>query len=595
MNLLDELVARMNQPVNPGTLTLPDPKPKLSLLDRLRMAGDNPFADGGTPDEGSGPAWPTPQAAPIPPAMAAQAGILAPGIGGLGPQPTAAAAPVAPAEAPPVDPTPAPSPIPVPIPRPSPSREADGTPSPVAPASDLSSRNRGPAAEEEAVKAPTGAPAVAGPQMAQPSLWDDVGAFGGKIMKGLSDHSNTLLALGAGFAGAPNIGQGISRASQYAIPATQQDLKNRITTGSQSATYQALREAGVPQQQAIAAIGNPELQKRLLDSYIGDRKSEIKTIKSKDAFGNETERLVAVNPYDNTVKEVSGGAAGAGAPAAGGTNTNSFAPGVTAETVDHTKVGDDYLKQFSPEVQDSVKNYLAGRSSPTGRQQSAQMIKMVAQKYGMDTGMPADDTAISQRKQWANSLGDVKNGVGLQGKGFQQGLEHAKSLSDSLVKLGNTNGFGFEPAANWLNSAKNLTTGQTNIKNEIQAKSQALAGEVGKLYSGQTGGGVHERAATQQNLGKTDQSPVAAAGGLEATIELMEGGLRSLEQRRDSLFPNGDAPRGSNFRGPEQEKAIEYIKHNLAILKGEVPADRAPTSPTAATASTGVKWRIVQP
>jgi hypothetical protein len=428
--------------------------------------------------------------------------------------------------------------------------------------------------------------------VADPSLWDKAGAFGNTVMNGLKNNSSTLLALGAGFAGAPNIGQGISRASQYAIPASQQDLKNRISTGSQSATYKALVDAGVPQQQALAAIGNPELQKRLLDAYIVDRKSEIKTIKSKDAFGNETEKLVSVNPYDNTVKDLSGGSQGGGdGVAAGGKSAGSFAPGVTADTFNHNAVGEDYIKQFSPEVQQAAKDYIAGRTTQTGRQQSMQMIKMAAQKYGGDIGMPADDASIGQRKQWSNSLGDVKNGVGLQAKGFQQGLEHAASLSDSLVKLGNTNGFGFEPAANWINSAKNLTGGQTNVKNEIQAKSQALAGEVGKLFSGQSGGGVHERAATQQNLGKTDQSPVAAAGGLSATIDLMEGGLRALEQRRDQLFPNGTAPKGSEFRGPEQEKLIAKIKDNIAILKGE----KAASDQAAAKTSTGVTWRVVAP
>jgi hypothetical protein len=647
LNLLEELIARSQQPAaayDAGTYNSATGVPggdvdlaggiKLtpagqSLLEKLtgkKVGKPSPFPNLPV-SPASDPYNPatSDQAPPPPIPWGDKAGIIAPGIGGLGNlNASTTRAPVGP-----VDPNYVPETLEadksnpdltsgIPTPRPGPVREADGSPSQVDPATDVSSRGRGPAAEQEASRAPRGAlppgsavpgaigltsvggpagpvpvvppgtvapaqpapqsvaAAPAGPQMANPSLWDNVGAFGNRIMKGLSDHSNTLLAIGAGFAGAPNIGQGISRASQYAIPATQQDLKNRISTGSQSATYQALREAGVPQQQAIAAIGNPELQKRLLDAYIGDRKSEIKTIKSKDAFGNETERLVAINPYDNTSKEITGqpsGAAGGISP--GGMNSGAFAPGVTAETFNHNAVGDDYIKQFSPEVQQAAKDYLAGRTSQTGRQLPQQMIKMAAQKYGGDIGMPADDASVGQRKQWSNSLGDIKSGVGLSVKGFQQGLEHAAALSDSLVKLGNTNGMGLEPVANWVNSVKNLTSEQTAIKNQIQAKSQALAGEIGKLYSGSNGGGVHERAQTQQNLGKVDSSPIAASGGLEATMDLMEGGLRTLEHRRDQLFPNGDAPKGSNFVGPAEAKLMERIKSNIAILKGEKEAESA--------------------
>lgn len=421
-----------------------------------------------------------------------------------------------------------------------------------------------------------------------------------------------LLGLASGFAGAPSFGTGMSRGFAGAQQGLQVDQQNNQKTGSIRDTYRALVSAGVPPHIALAAAQNPEVMKQIAPDYLGSRKAEIKTIKSKDAFGNETEKIVLVNPYDGTVKDLSGGgggtggAGGAGTGLTGGTNSGMFAEGVTSQNFNHNAVGEDYLKQFAPEPQAAIKDYLSGNTAQTGRQMPIQMIKMAAQKYGSDIGMPADDTSLAQRKKWAMSLGDTTSGIGLQSKGFKQGLEHAVSLSDSLVKLGNTNGFGFEPLANWANAAKNLTSSQTAIKNHIQAESQTLAGEVGKLYSGGQGGGVHERQATQQNLGKSDQSPVAASGGLEATIELMEGGLRTLENRRDELFPNGNAPKGSQFRDASTDANMAKLRKNIAILKGEQQAEAGagggsgaggtPSFPTSGVSPTlKVPWKLVTP
>lgn len=434
--------------------------------------------------------------------------------------------------------------------------------------------------------------ATPGGAPAQPSFWDKLG-------NGLNRNSSLLLALGAGFSGAPSFGTGMSRAFGNAVQGAQIDQKNNQTTSQQQSIYAALLKAGVPAHLALAATQSPELLKQVTADYVTSRKSEIKTIKTKDQWGNETERLVSVNPYDNTSKEITGAGGGKGGEIApGGTTGGMFAPGTTSETFNHGAIGEDYIKQFSPEAQAAIKDYIAGRTTQTGRQMPIQMLKMAAQKYGNDIGMPADDAAIGQRKQWSNSLADTKSGIGMQSKGFEQGLEHALSLSNNLVKLGNVNGLGFEPAANWANWAKNMTGGQTAIKKAITADAQTLAGEVGKLYSGGSGGGVHERAATTQNLGQLDSSPVAAAGGLEATIELMEGGLKTLENRRDQLFPGGNAPKGSDFRNSHTEEVMNKIRQNIAILKGEQKAEQAAAMPTPSTlpnkSKLGIPWGPVQ-
>lgn len=537
-----------------------------------------------------------------------QAGLLAPGVGGLGNMnATTTRAPVNPLDPEYAAPASTASQLmdlvrpstggadPVPMPQARP-REVDGsvaddTPDSTVPPEGAPTSGMLPTAPGQPPAPPNARPAQpsapplqppvqAAQQAAAPeqSMFGRLGGIGSSILSGLGDNSATLLALGAGFAGAPNIGQGISRGAAAAVPASQADLKNRTSLQAQSSLYRALVTAGVPAQQAIAAVGNPALAQKLMDNYLVDRKAEIKEIKTKDAFGNETTKLVAVDPYTMAAKDINTN--GGGASVAGGaTGGSMYAPGVSGDTFDHTKVGEEYLAQFSPEMQSSVKNFLLGRSSPTGRQVSAQAIRMAATKYGDDVGMPADDASIVQRKEWARSLGDTKSGVGLQTRGLQQGLEHFAKLSDALVNMHLSNGLGFEPAAGWANYIKSLSTEQQEKIKKANFEGTALAGEMGNLFS-KNGGGVHEREAVKKAVSDAFQSGKSAAGSLEGVDEMMQGGLSALTQRRDQLFPNGGAPKGSEFMGKEQEAALAKIRKNIAILKGE----EQPEAPAIATA-----------
>lgn len=88
-----------------------------------------------------------------------------------------------------------------------------------------------------------------------------------------------------------------------------------------------------------------------------------------------------------------------------------MAKGVTA--IDHTLSGQDYLTQFAPEVQAAVRNYVAGNSMPTGnpRKGFTQAVKMIAQKYGEDTGVPVSDQKYVERRQYRNQLASGNSGV----------------------------------------------------------------------------------------------------------------------------------------------------------------------------------------
>jgi hypothetical protein len=115
-----------------------------------------------------------------------------------------------------------------------------------------------------------------------------------------------------------------------------------------------------------------------------------------------------------------------------------------------------------------------------------------------------------------------------------------------------------------------FSTKQTGIAKEAAAIGQTLAGEVGKLFSGAAGGGVHERELTRQRF-NTITSPNELAGALEATLETMEGGLRALESRRDqAMGPNNDVV----LVEKKTHEKIASIRQTIARLRGEGSGSR---------------------
>lgn len=93
--------------------------------------------------------------------------------------------------------------------------------------------------------------------------------FLSRISNGLANHSNLLLAMGAGLAGDHSFGEGMSRAFAAAIPAGQQDLQNSIRMQGIRGTYQSLVSQGVSPRDALAAVYNPDVFKAMIPRIYG--------------------------------------------------------------------------------------------------------------------------------------------------------------------------------------------------------------------------------------------------------------------------------------------------------------------------------------
>lgn len=432
---------------------------------------------------------------------------------------------------------------------------------------------------------PTAAPP--GPQPVPGGLGQLDGILG-KIFN--PANAPLLLALGGGLAGAPSLGTGMRRGFSQAAPAAALLRKEQVDENSIRETYKALVGRGIPAQEALAAVRNPDIMKAVVGKYFETKPLTVHMI--KDPLGGETP--VVFNPSSGKFMDMAGNPIGkqqleSGGVAGGGIPGGVLAPGAT---FDPQATGEAYLAQFNDDVKAAVRAYINGDVQPTGnpRQRSlASFAKQVAQRYGQDMGIPVSDTIFAERRQYRQQLGsNSATAAGGQAKAFNQGIEHAHALAEKLKELKNKDPLGIPRVAagvNWVREA--FSTKQAGIAAEARTIGQTLAGEVGKLFSGSAGGGVHEREMTRDRF-NTVSSPQELAAALSGTLETMEGGLKALEQRRDQILgPNNNV----EFVNKETRQKIAEIRQIIAELRGAPPAAHGaatgaatPTAPTAAPA-----------
>lgn len=313
--------------------------------------------------------------------------------------------------------------------------------------------------------------------------------------------------------------------------------------------------------------------------YSAPVKPELKETGSDPITGQKTFQVF--DPKTQTMRPVADPGGEQAQPQSG-----FLAPGV--KSIDRTLSGDDYLNQFGPEVQAAVKSYIRGDVMPTGNARKdsiATQAKTIAQKYGQDMGIPVSDATYSQRRTYQSQLGsNSPSSAGGQAKAFNQGIEHMGHLADTLEKLDNSNGLGIPMVANAVNAVRQgVSTDQSAISDKASSIGQTLAGEVGKLFSGSAGGGVHERELTRERFSTVKSKPQLAAA-LEGTLEMMRGGLTALEQRRDEVMGQNS---GIRFVNPETEAKIAKIQEAIDRLKGGTSAPQGsnaqPVAPSEKT------------
>jgi hypothetical protein len=388
------------------------------------------------------------------------------------------------------------------------------------------------------------------------------------------------MALASGFAGAPNIGQGISRASAAAVPAMAADRAMALKTNAISQTYQAVRaqliaQGKTPQEAgmtAIAAAQNPELLKTLAPKLYGSLPPTVHMV--TDSFGGQTP--VVFDPNTGKFGPPGGQtAAGGAAPAEGG---GYLAKGVSAE--DQSLAGPEYLKQYSPEVQSAVQNYVDGKSMPTGnaRKGWTMKIKTIAQKYSQDMGDPVDDNTFAARRTMRTQLSSGTPGsVGGQRNAGQVMLGHLDTVANAAEAMGNWNPGVFPDLAHVVNGAmQSGSTAQAAKANGLNDAVQRYVAEVEKYYAG--GVGAQSARDEAEKRFSSVKTPTELAAAIQAERNLGESKLNVVDgQIRTTLGEKGAAQYPSIT--PQVQQHMKNIDATVARLQGRGSA--APASASA--------------
>jgi hypothetical protein len=228
----------------------------------------------------------------------------------------------------------------------------------------------------------------------------------------------------------------------------------------------------------------------------------------------------------------------------------------------------------NPAMYRQAMQYVTGQEAlPAGRALVNPQLKQA-----MDLARQIDpnltDNTSQARTAYMKSAGDTKGGgVGMQIKSFDQGAEHLNKMAKEIEKYAPSNGMGSADLAHAVNSLQQRFGEKSGLARTIATEGGATAGEVGKLFSGQSGGGVHERETTAGRFATGNSSATELAGALDGTADLMEGGISSIEKDRDRVMgEHGKDMPQLQFRNPDTQAKIDEVRAIARRLRGEEPA-----------------------
>jgi hypothetical protein len=365
-----------------------------------------------------------------------------------------------------------------------------------------------------------------------------------RIRTGLSDHSNALLAIGAGFAGAPTFGQGISRAASAAIPASAADLQQSLARQTQGTSYQALIEAGVPKAMARAAIGNPAIMKSVMENYVSDRKGQIIDI-AFDRYGQPIKGIF--DPFTKKITRLDAATAAAAVPAAaGGGGTETAGTGTSTDisaaragtqnpvatgsgvpvTAENDITGPDYLqhlKETDPMYAREVEQRLNGdRPMPTGREALTPQGRKIRQD--VLTIEPGSTDADFSTRQMVRKSYTGGNDAKIT-KSINTTLKHAQTLEKAINDMDN-----FSTLPGVLNPVRSAVAGQTSpAYRKARAAYDTAVANFGKELDFAVSGGRPTVSGTKHQMEGFD--PNAAKDSqlekLHTAVDLLKGRLDS--------------------------------------------------------------------
>lgn len=388
-----------------------------------------------------------------------------------------------------------------------------------------------------------------------PSYLQAPSGLGGNLSAGL-----------AGFANAGGILPAISNLVTGLTTGQRTDTQGMLQQ-QQRATYQSLVASGVPQSTAMAAALNPEVLKTIAPAYF-DTKPQLQETGTDPMTGQKT--FGVYRPNQGSLTPLNGAGQPQGNSGAQGGSLANF-----QQAIQQGVAGADLYQHLPAGMAQTVKSMIDGRMPPpsTVAMRNPATLALINAANAIDPNF--DATTWKARNTFNQQLGSQQpNSVGGQRTLMNTSLGHLSELAETAASLNNSDGAGSGIAGvgNAINYARGLGTDQSAKINKLNEQAARFSGEVGKLYSGSSGGGVHERESTQARFGGYKTSAELAAA-LEASRDLISSKLGALDDQRNQIF-GPDSSNKFKFLGDSGEAALTKINEAIAKLKGGGAADK---------------------
>lgn len=397
----------------------------------------------------------------------------------------------------------------------------------------------------EAQTPPGATPTAGGPApMAQPSVLD-------RIMGGLSNNSNTLLALAGGFGGARTWGEGIGRGAQAAIPAGQLDQRQQAIA---QATQALVRSGKVSPDMAMLIANNPEAMK----AFVAQALPTYQHVTVTDVTG--AQRPLVFNPTTGQYlgsdgKPITSGVGLQGVP-------NSPATGLPMQGQELL----DYLEKNDPVTAAGIKAVIHGDINASGR--NLQKILPLAALVEPGFTQQTYQTRLATAKSYTSG----KQFQEIQAIGTVAG--HLDDLTKAADKLDNTSFPILNQVKNWFNK----NTGDPRV-DQFNTVKQAVSNELSKAYRGGhvTEGDVRE---WQSNI-NTAQSPEQLKAVIGQLNDLLASKRMVLEEGYKTGMAGGPLPaefRSESDRARKKFEAVADWAHGTGQQTAPQPQSNAPAT-----------------
>ena len=327
-----------------------------------------------------------------------------------------------------------------------------------------------------------------------------------RISNGLNSNSNLLLALGAGFAGAPSLGIGMQRAFTNAAPIAQQNQ-----------TVQALIAKKMDPGLAQMIVSNPAVAAQVIPQIFGPKQLQHVTI--KDSLNNEIP--LVFNPSTGKYLDASG------KEYAGNSGTNGPA-GIPVEIDPSTGRDEKFLASLNPIDRAATLGILNGDVNAQGRN----MQKYLPYASRAEPGFSQQSyvTRLKTQNDFAPQGVSGKNITAIN-----TALGHIDQMRAAADNLGN---FQYAPM---LNKPYNAVRGQLDpdYQRTVAGFKATATGSSGELAKAFRSAGMSET--DIQNWQKQfdeNASPATIKGSADQALHMLElaAGLdcRFLQPRHES-------------------------------------------------------------